>query len=198
MRNGSTDDCRGEGKSGEEIPLVIDGEEITTNLWGVGRDPSRHNEVSYKLLMRTLTRLNMPWSRRTGPVPPGRPKALANALKSCTGQRRSCPESGGEAIAAMVRDAGKAPTEADVEVSEAIDFCRYYAEGLDRDGMNDGVEMSPLGTICVMSPEFPLRHSDGRCSCRPDGGKCRGVQTVRTGRLYGLADCTGVLARRCA
>lgn len=32
----------------------------------------------------------------------------------------------------MVRDAGKAPTEADVEVSEAIDFCRYYAEGLDR------------------------------------------------------------------
>ena len=28
-------------KSGEEIPLVIDGEEITTNLWGVGRDPSR-------------------------------------------------------------------------------------------------------------------------------------------------------------
>ena len=35
-------------KSGEEIPLVIDGEEITTNLWGVGRDPSRHNEVSYK------------------------------------------------------------------------------------------------------------------------------------------------------
>lgn len=57
----------------------------------------------------------------------------------------------------MVRDAGKAPTEADVEVSEAIDFCRYYAEGLDRDGMNDGVEMSPLGTICVMSPwDFPF------------------------------------------
>ena len=35
-----------------------------------------------------------------------------------------------------------------------------------------------------VSLEFPLRHSDGRCSCRPDGGKCRGVQTVRTGRLY--------------
>ncbi|WP_423231862.1 aldehyde dehydrogenase family protein [Akkermansia sp. JRP_AM1] len=57
----------------------------------------------------------------------------------------------------MVRDAGKVPTEADVEVSEAIDFCRYYAEGLDRDGMNDGVEMTPLGTVCVMSPwNFPF------------------------------------------
>ena len=44
-----------------------------------------------------------------------------------------------------------------MEVSEAIDFCRYYAEGLDRDGMNDGVEMTPLGTVCVMSPwNFPF------------------------------------------
>lgn len=144
-------------KSGEEIPLVIDGEEITTNLWGVGRDPSRHNEVSYKFAyadfeqvehaLDTADRARSSWASKSIGE---RAEILHRAAQELSRIR-------GEAIAAMVRDAGKAPTEADVEVSEAIDFCRYYAEGLDRDGMNDGVEMSPLGTICVMSPwNFPF------------------------------------------
>lgn len=144
-------------KSGEEIPLVIDGEEITTNLWGVGRDPSRHNEVSYKFAyadfdqvehaLVTADRARSSWASKSIGE---RAEILHRAAQELSRIR-------GEAIAAMVRDAGKAPTEADVEVSEAIDFCRYYAEGLDRDGMNDGVEMSPLGTICVMSPwNFPF------------------------------------------
>ncbi|WP_192915140.1 proline dehydrogenase family protein, partial [Bacteroides caccae] len=123
-------------KSGEEIPLVINGEQITTNLWGVGRDPSRHNEVSYKFAyadfdqvehaLDTADKARTSWAARSAGE---RAEILHNAARELSVIR-------GEAIAAMVRDAGKAPTEADVEVSEAIDFCRYYAEGLARDGMN--------------------------------------------------------------
>lgn len=144
-------------KAGEEIPLVIDGEEITTNLWGVGRDPSRHNDISYKFAyadfdqvehaLDTADRARSSWAS----------KSIGERAEILHRVAQELSRIRGEAIAAMVRDAGKAPTEADVEVSEAIDFCRYYAEGLDRDGMNDGVGMSPLGIICVMSPwNFPF------------------------------------------
>lgn len=123
----------------------------------MGRDPSRHNEVSYKFAyadfdrvehaLDTADKARTSWAARSVGE---RAEILHNAARELSAIR-------GEAIAAMVRDAGKAPTEADVEVSEAIDFCRYYAEGLDRDGMNDGVEMTPLGTVCVMSPwNFPF------------------------------------------
>ena len=40
----------------------------------------------------------------------------------------------GSLIATMLRDAGKSVAESDAEVSEAIDFARYYAEGLSQIG----------------------------------------------------------------
>lgn len=63
----------------------------------------------------------------------------------------------GSLIAVMVRDGGKTVAEADGEVSEAIDFANYYAEGLGDDGLADGVEASPLGVVVVAPPwNFPL------------------------------------------
>ncbi len=144
-------------KPTEELPMVIGGEEITTNLWGVGRDPSRHNEVSYKFAYADFDQIEHVLSvadkarEEWGKLSVVKRSEMLHKVAFELGKIR------GRAIAAMVRDAGKAPSEADVEVSEAIDFCRYYAEGLERDGMNDGVEMMPMGVICVMSPwNFPF------------------------------------------
>lgn len=144
-------------KSGEEIPLVVNGEEVTTNLWGVGRDPSRHNEVSYKFAYADFDQIERALDTADKARSSWASKSVSERAEILHQAAQELSRIRGEAIAAMVRDAGKAPTEADVEVSEAIDFCRYYAEGLDRDGMNDGVEMTPLGTVCVMSPwNFPF------------------------------------------
>lgn len=144
-------------KSGEEIPLLIDGQEITTNLWGVGRDPSRHNEVSYKFAYADFDQVERALSAADKARASWASRSVSERAEILHRAAQELSRVRGEAIAAMVRDAGKAPTEADVEVSEAIDFCRYYAEGLDRDGMNDGVDMAPLGTVCVMSPwNFPF------------------------------------------
>ncbi|GAC1320882.1 MAG: bifunctional proline dehydrogenase/L-glutamate gamma-semialdehyde dehydrogenase [Acidimicrobiales bacterium] len=59
-------------------------------------------------------------------------------------------------IATMVTDAHKVVAEADVEVSEAVDYARYYAaecEGLDRRRSGH----VPLGTVVVTPPwNFPL------------------------------------------
>lgn len=63
----------------------------------------------------------------------------------------------GSLIATMLRDAGKSVAESDAEVSEAIDFARYYAEGLSQIGTGDGTEHSPLGVVVVAPPwNFPL------------------------------------------
>ena len=63
----------------------------------------------------------------------------------------------GALIAAVGCDAGKSVPESDTEVSEAIDFVRYYADGLLRAGVDDGVECNPLGVVVVAPPwNFPL------------------------------------------
>lgn len=144
-------------KSGEEIPLVVDGKEVTTNLWGVGRDPSRHNEVSYKFAYADFDQIEQVLTTAATAGPAWAARSVQERAEVMHQVALELSNIRGEAIAAMVRDVGKVPSEGDVEVSEAIDFCRYYAEGLDRDGMSDGVGMTPLGTICVMSPwNFPF------------------------------------------
>jgi len=59
-----------------------------------------------------------------------------------------------ESIALLCEEGKKAISEADTEVSEAIDFCRYYAEtGMDP----QGVHAEPLGTVVVTPPwNFPF------------------------------------------
>ncbi len=59
-----------------------------------------------------------------------------------------------ECIQLLREEGKKAIPEADTEISEAIDFCRYYAEtGLEPEGL----EVKPLGTVVVTPPwNFPF------------------------------------------
>ena len=59
-----------------------------------------------------------------------------------------------ECITLLCEEGKKAIHEADTEISEAIDFCRYYAEtGMDPQGVNS----EPLGTVVVTPPwNFPF------------------------------------------
>ncbi len=68
--------------------------------------------------------------------------------------------------ALMIRESGKPWKEADADVSEAVDFCRYYAglmqelnEGLSIDlpGQENSTNYWPRGRVAVISPwNFPL------------------------------------------
>ncbi len=140
-----------------EIPLVVNGQERTTQLWGVGRNPSDADREFYKFAyadfdivneaIRVAVAAKEHWSKTTIET---RKKILIQTAANISTMR-------GRAIAIMARDAGKAPFEGDVEVSEAIDFCRYYSEGLSHPGMTDGVEQAPLGVVCIAAPwNFPF------------------------------------------
>ncbi len=70
----------------------------------------------------------------------------------------------GALIAAMVRTTSKVVSEADVEVSEAVDFARYYASSVDAIATLRAqvLEDRPLGPIVVAAPwNFPLAIAAG-------------------------------------
>ena len=66
----------------------------------------------------------------------------------------------GDLIAAMIAEASKTFEQSDVEVSEAIDFARYYgdrAADLDDASSWDGAEFDPFGVMAIVPPwNFPV------------------------------------------
>lgn len=63
----------------------------------------------------------------------------------------------GDLIGCMATVTGKTLNEGDVEVSEAIDFCRFYPLTMRELLKERGVKISPKGTVVVISPwNFPL------------------------------------------
>ena len=63
----------------------------------------------------------------------------------------------GQLLTVMVHEAAKTPGEADPEISEAIDFARWYADhAVDLDEV-PGVRFEPLGVVAVIPPwNFPV------------------------------------------
>ncbi len=68
-------------------------------------------------------------------------------------------EARADLVATMVQEAGKTVAEADPEVSEAVDFARYYADQAERlaDGATPGALFRPHGITVVTPPwNFPV------------------------------------------
>ena len=60
-------------------------------------------------------------------------------------------------LLAMVHEAAKTVAEADPEISEAVDFARWYAERAAELERIDGAEFTPLGVVAVIPPwNFPV------------------------------------------
>ncbi|OYV02938.1 MAG: proline dehydrogenase, partial [Verrucomicrobiales bacterium VVV1] len=125
-----------------DIPLVIDGREEMTQHLEAGFDPSRPGVEAYRHALAG-------------------PEEIERALEAAVAARASWKALGfegrgellrevaaeiertrGEAIATMLLDAGKAVSEADVEITEAIDFANYYT----RRFPDDGAAFEPFAT----------------------------------------------------
>lgn len=141
----------------ESIPLQIGGEFVHTSETAVGVDPSRPNRVAYRhaladaglvdQALAVAVEAQRTWARR----PVAERKELLLAAAQELGRRR------GDLIGAMMLDGAKIPAEADPEVSEAMDFARYYAHALDLGEAVADCAMDPLGVVVVTPPwNFPL------------------------------------------
>ena len=142
----------------EVIPLQVGGEFRAGAGEAEGRDPSRPGRVAYRYALggpadvdRALT-----VARAAQPAWAGHPATERDArLEACAAElnRRR-----GDLIGAMILDGAKTVTEADAEVSEAVDFARYYARTLrETAGELADCRMDPLGVVVVTPPwNFPL------------------------------------------
>jgi RHH-type proline utilization regulon transcriptional repressor/proline dehydrogenase/delta 1-pyrroline-5-carboxylate dehydrogenase len=142
----------------ETIPLQVGGEFRAGAREGEGHDPSRPERLAYRYALAgpvdvdralTVARTAQPaWAGLTLEAREARLEACAAEL----GRQR------GDLIGAMILDGAKAVTEADAEVSEAVDFARYYGRALRETLAELGdCRMEPLGVVVVTPPwNFPL------------------------------------------
>ena len=148
------------GLAAATIPVVVGGREFDGAPFEVGTDPSAHGASWYRYsvadtahvdeAVRIAALAGPAWSTTDAPER----RALLRRCAQVMEEQRI------ESIAVMARDAGKTVAEADPEVSEGVDFARYYAErATDADGS------VPLGTLVVVPPwNFPY--------AIPAGGVC--------------------------
>jgi len=99
----------------------------------------------------------------------------------------------GPLIAAMVHEAGKTVAEADTEVSEAVDFARWYGDRAPELDDRPGVRFAPLGVVAVVPPwNFPV--------AIPAGGLLAALAAGNTAILKPAPEtprCAELVARCC-
>ncbi|MFO0747936.1 MAG: proline dehydrogenase family protein [Myxococcota bacterium] len=140
------------------IPLVVDGESITSRVEVPGTDPSRPGEVLYQTSQADLVMVDRALTAARKAL--GEPVAWAERARWLLEVAHRLRVARGALIATMVADAGKAVPEADAEVSEAIDFAEYYRRSLAQTmslQQQGQVTLRPRGVAVVTPPwNFPL------------------------------------------
>jgi RHH-type transcriptional regulator, proline utilization regulon repressor / proline dehydrogenase / delta 1-pyrroline-5-carboxylate dehydrogenase len=141
-----------------EVPAIVDGEAVLGPCTGIGIDPSEREATLYRYVeadretvdraVTTAVRAGRSWSSLE---PTERRRLLYRVADTLASGR-------GETIAVMAHDAGKTIAEGDPEVSEAIDFARYYGDrALELSGRDDAAVFEPYRVVVVAPPwNFPL------------------------------------------
>ncbi|MBI3726162.1 L-glutamate gamma-semialdehyde dehydrogenase [bacterium] len=161
-----------EARFGEQLPLLIGGERVKTKEKRPSLDPGKYDrtvgfmsmasEQDVDRVLDAATKACEPW-RKTPPEARAR-----HLLKAAAIMRRRRHE----LSAWMVFEVGKAWSEADADVAEAIDFCEFYAREMIRlgapqavtplDGHDSELHYIPLGVGVVIPPwNFPLAIATG-------------------------------------
>lgn len=140
-----------------EIPLVIGNEDKTSQICGVGRDPSKANERAYTFCYADHEKMREAIDCAVKAQPAWAATSLEERRTLLKKAAVKFSEKRGEAIAVMIKDGAKTAAEADGEISEAIDFANYYADSLSWEGLFDGTEFKPMGTVLIAPPwNFPF------------------------------------------
>ena len=140
------------------VPAVVAGSPVSEPLTGVGIDPSAPGGVLYRYVQATADDVEqaVETARAAGSRWSERSLADRREILHAAASVMACRR--GRLLAVMAYDAGKTAGESDPEVSEAIDFARYYGDrALDLDRFRDGARFSPHRVVVVAPPwNFPL------------------------------------------
>jgi len=141
----------------ETVPLQIEGELVAGARQVEGRDRSRPSRVAYRHALADRAQVSHALDAARAAQAAWAARSVVERRGLLDGAADVLAHRRGDLIGAMIVDGAKTVTEADPEVSEAIDFARYYARAIGAGDTVDGCRMEPLGVVLVTPPwNFPL------------------------------------------
>ncbi len=135
-------------RSQSPISLTIGGEEINSALFGISRSLTAPGMEDYRFTAADFASVDSVLTRATQAavqMQPQQEELRMQLLKLA----RELEKRESEFISLMVRDAGFTLREADEELRNAIDACRFYEQSVISPGLQDGTLPTPLGVIVV-------------------------------------------------
>jgi RHH-type proline utilization regulon transcriptional repressor/proline dehydrogenase/delta 1-pyrroline-5-carboxylate dehydrogenase len=141
----------------EPIPLQIGGEFIHGPQQAEGLDPSRPHQAAYHYALADSSHVDQALDVALEAQPAWGSRSIAARQAVLREVAAELARRRGDLIGSMMLDSAKTVAEADPEVSEAIDFARYYAQALDLGEEVADCAITPLGVVVVTPPwNFPL------------------------------------------
>lgn len=144
------------------VPVVVGGKFRTTGPYANGFSPNQPDVVRYRTVLPTVDDITCAIQTARSALDTWTGLGAAERallLNRCADQMHTDRF---ETIATMMVDAGKTFAEADPEVSEAIDFARYYAAQAVRLEAETSASAAPLGIVVVAPPwNFPYAIAAG-------------------------------------
>jgi RHH-type proline utilization regulon transcriptional repressor/proline dehydrogenase/delta 1-pyrroline-5-carboxylate dehydrogenase len=141
----------------EPIPLQIGGEFAHSPQHAEDIDPSRPHQVTYRYALADAIHVDQALNVAIEAQPAWGARSIAVRHAVLLEIAAELARRRGDLIGSMLLDSAKTVAEADPEVSEAIDFARYYAQALDLGEEVADCAMTPLGVVVITPPwNFPL------------------------------------------
>lgn len=196
------------GQLGGEVPLVIGGQRVTTGRWLVSSNPSHPDQTIGRAAECDAAAVDRAVAAATEAFGAWRRVSAferAEYLFTVAGQMQ---QERFDLAALICLECGKPWREADTEVSEAIDFCNYYASEMlrlagrprrrDVPGETNTHEYTPTGVTAVLNTwSFPLSLLAGMTAAAVVTGntvivKPAGAAAVTAHRLVELFEEAGL------
>ena len=141
------------------IPLQIGGEWLTPNQQGIGRDPSRPDQPeAYRYTLAEPAHIESALQVAVDAQEIWRQWRLDERKQILIQVAENLARRRGDLIGAAILDGGKTVEQADVEVSEAIDFANYYPRSFEQITAElTDCTFTPFGTVLITPPwNFPI------------------------------------------
>jgi RHH-type proline utilization regulon transcriptional repressor/proline dehydrogenase/delta 1-pyrroline-5-carboxylate dehydrogenase len=145
-------------KKNSPIPCVIGGNEFHEKKpHGEGKDPSKPQELSYTYSLAEWAQVDEALQVAKATEAKWGATSIDARCQLLAKAAQKLREKRGDLIGVMMTDGGKTPTEADPEISEAIDFAEYYRRSAIKMDACKDIQWKPKGTFLVAPPwNFPV------------------------------------------
>src|SRR4051812_33565718 len=146
------------GANAIEVPLVIAGEDrFESGTVRNSLDPSRQKTVVARFRQATSDDIDRAVEAAKSDSGSWRSRPISERVEILHRTADEFAAARADLLGAMLAEGGKTLTESDPEVSEAIDFCRFYPDSAKHIHEVAGIEPRGRGVVVVVSPwNFPL------------------------------------------